>query len=369
LSSVLLVTQDLQAAGAQRQCVELALGLARTAGWEVAVAALEPGGPLRRELDAAGIAVHDCPRRWRWDLSPARAIASLVRRCRYDLVHTFLFLPNFYGRLARLRTRPRALVSSLRSTGIEGWPRYAAEILLAPLCDRIIANSDAGRGDLVAHGVSPRRIVVVRNGLDLSRFERAAATAPSAADGCRRIGMIAQMESRKDHVGLVRAFALVLKRAPDMCLVLAGDGRLRSEVEECISRLGLGERVDLLGTVERPEDVHASLAVYVQASASEEGTSNSILEAMASARPVVATDVGGNREVVRHGETGLVVPPRDPVALADAVSRLLEHPEEARRMGQAGAALARERYSRDVMVAGTLDVYRSLLGDPKRTHP
>jgi glycosyltransferase involved in cell wall biosynthesis len=119
--------------------------------------------------------------------------------------------------------------------------------------------------------------------------------------------------------------------------------------------------VEFLGTVDRPEVVYPGLEIYVQASASEEGTSNSILEAMACARPVVATDVGGNREIVQHGVTGLIVPPRNPEALAAALRTLLDDPNRARRMGEAGAVLARSLYSRERMVEATVRVYESQL--------
>jgi glycosyltransferase involved in cell wall biosynthesis len=358
---VLLLTQDLERAGAQRQCVELALGLRSAPGLAVEVAVLEPGGPLSGELAAAGIPLHACPRRFRWDLSPALGLARLVERTGADVLHTSLFLPNFYGRVARLRRRPPLLVSSLRSTGIEGWPRYAAEVLMAPLCDVIIANSVAGRDDLVARGVSPRRIEVVRNGLDFERFD-AARLVPPFPDGRKpRLGMVAQMEARKDHPGLVEAFAVVHASHPGARLLLAGDGSRRAVTEEAAARLGVAAAVEFLGTVSRPEAVYASLDVYVQASAAEEGTSNSILEAMACGRPVVATDIGGNREVIEPGVTGLVVPPRDPRALARALDGLLRDPGAARRMGDQAAVQVREKYGRRLMVEATLAVYRSRL--------
>jgi glycosyltransferase involved in cell wall biosynthesis len=356
------VTQDLHRAGAQRQCVELALGLHRLAGWHVEVLALEAGGALAGELDEAGIARHHCPRRWRWDLSPARGIAAITRRNGHDIVHSYLFLPNFYCRVARLLHRTPVLISSLRSTGIDGRLRYAAEALMAPLCDAIIANSEAGLRGIVARGVSPRRVFVVRNGLDLSRFEKAATTQPAAGETVRLLGMIAQMEPRKDHLGLVEAYAKLRTRFPQSRLVLAGDGSRRPAVETLVRQLGLEGEVRLLGTVDRPEAVLETLDLYVQASAREEGTSNSILEAMAAGRPVVATDVGGNREVVRHGVTGLIVPPHDPDALASALSEMLADPERCRRMGAAGAALMRERYSRQAMVDATVAVYQTFLG-------
>jgi glycosyltransferase involved in cell wall biosynthesis len=361
----LLVTQDLQRAGAQRQCVELAVGL-RQAGWRVEVAVLEEGGALQAELAAAGIPVHPCPRRWRWDPGPAFRLARLWKRLDADVVQTFLFLPNFYGRVGRLLRRPRLLVSSLRSTGIEGWPRYAAEVLLAPLCDRILANSEAGRSDLVARGVAPGRIVVIRNGMTFERFDAALRTGRPPEACLPRLGMVAQMERRKDHLGLVEALARVRARVPEARLLLAGDGSLRTVVETRVRERGLEGAVEFLGTLDRPETLVTTLAISVQASAAEEGTSNSILEAMACGRPVVATDIGGNREVVEHGKTGLIVPPRDPEALARALLDLLASPELIRKMGQAARASVRARFSRETMIRATIEAYGGVPGRAPR---
>ena len=362
MPTALLVTQDLQRAGAQRQCVELARGLSRREGWRVEAATLEGGGPLEAELHADGIALHHWPRRFRWDLSPAFALARHVRLIRPDVVQTFLFLPNFYGRVARLLERPRLLVSSLRSTGIEGWPRQAAEVLLAPLCDLILANSDAGREDLVARGVAPRRVVVVRNGMAFERFDAARASAAPPSRCGPRLGMVAQMERRKDHAGLVEAFARVRAAVPEARLTLAGDGSLRPDVQERARRLGLDGAVEFPGTVERPEGIVAALAIYVQASAAEEGTSNAILEAMACGRPVVATDIGGNREVVESGRTGVIVPARDPERLARAILDLLADPARLDAMGEAGARAVRARFGRDAMIEATIAAWRGVPG-------
>jgi len=367
MPSVLLVTQDLDRAGAQRQCVELALGLHARPGWRVEVAALEPDGPLAAELAAAGIALHSCPRRWRWDLGPAHRLAALARGGRFEIVHSFLFLPNFYARLARVMHRPPLTISSLRSTGIEGLPRYVAEVLLAPLCDLIIANSEAGRGDLISRGVRASRVVVVRNGLDLDRF-LALPPPPARRTGPPRLGMVAQIEPRKDHAGLVRAFAEVLKRHPGAGLVLAGDGRLRPRVEALARTLGLQDRVEFPGTVSGSERVYDRLDLYVQASAGQEGTSNSIVEAMAAGRPVVATDIGGNAETVVHGVTGLIVPAFDPVVLGASICALLDDPDTSERMGRAGRERARTIYSRTRMIDETIAAYeRALASVPRIT--
>jgi glycosyltransferase involved in cell wall biosynthesis len=173
--------------------------------------------------------------------------------------------------------------------------------------------------------------------------------------------MVAQMEPRKDHRLLVTAFALVLRQRPEARLVLAGDGRLRPDIETHVRRAGVSASVEMPGTVAGAEDVYRRLAIYVQASASEEGTSNSIVEAMASGLPVIATDIGGNAETVRHNETGLIVPPRDPEALAAAILSLLEGQERRHAMGMLARAVALTSYSRAGMVEATIAAYEAAL--------
>ena len=360
MAAVLLVTQDLQRAGAQRQCVELALGLSRRPGWRVEVVTLTPDGPLAEELTAGGVPLVAAHRRWRWDLSPIGRIADRLRGGQFDVLHSLMFLPNFYSRLARLRHRPRLVISSLRSTGIEGVPRYVAEVLMAPLCDLIIANSEAGRRDLIAKGVAARRLAVVRNGLDLTRFAALASRSQGPTDG-PRIGMVAQMEARKDQAGLVEAFARIAGEFPGARLILAGGGSLRPRVEASIRRAGLEKRVDLPGTIDRPELLYGSLDLYVQASASQEGTSNSIIEAMASGLPVIATDIGGNREVLEHGVSGLIVPAGRPDRLAASIASLLGDAALARRLGNAARERALRLYSRDTMIEAMIGIYESAL--------
>jgi glycosyltransferase involved in cell wall biosynthesis len=311
------------------------------------------------------VGLHPIPRRWRWDLRPATRIADLARDGRFDIVHSFLFLPNFYARLARLRHRPPVVISSLRSTGIEGLPRYVAEVLMAPLCDLVIANSEAGRRDLLSRGVAAARVIVVRNGLDLDRFlvlppPEAPRTAPA------RIGMVARMAPLRDHDTLVRAFVEVRRRHADARLVLAGDGPLRPRVEALVRSLGLSDAVELPGTVGRPEEVYRSLDLYVQASCGQEGTSNSIVEAMASARPVVATDVGGNTETVVDQVTGRIVAPERPERLAAGILEILDDPRRGVALGTAGRERARTVYTRARMIDASIAVYEEALAAAKR---
>lgn len=353
------MTQDLQRAGAQRQCVELALGLRSLARWHVEIAVLEGDRALEAELAPSGIPVRRVPRRWRWDLSPAVGLGRLAQRGGFDVIHSFMFLPNFYVRLSRLRHRTPLIVCSHRTTKMRGWARAVLEIVLSPFCDLMVTNSQAGRDELIRRGMGPERIAVVLNGIDLDRFRPAAAGA--AAGGPPRIGMVARMEPDRDHATLLRAFARVTETCPEAKLILAGDGSLAPKVRELAALLRLESCVELPGAVAHPEALYRSLGLYVQASRNKEGTSNSLLEAMASGVPVIATRVGGNLEVVRPGETGLLVPAEDPAALAEAIVTLLRDPALARRLGEAGAARVRDLYSRASMVDATLEAYASRL--------
>jgi glycosyltransferase involved in cell wall biosynthesis len=360
---ILLLTQDLKLAGAQRQLVELARGLA-AAGHDVRVGVLEPGGPLTADITGAGIALSAFRRRWRWDLLPVVSLASYLRRERIDVIHSFLFLPSFYSRFAGRLARVPAIISSLRGSRIEGHLRYRLDVATSSLCHAITANSAAGRDDYVEHGGAREKIVVIRNGLDSSRL----CATPVHADRVHwkldrfdlLIGMVGTMEDLRDHRLLVTAMEQIVRRKSGVGLVLVGDGTLRPEIEALVQHLGISQHVVLTGTLRHPERIYPLLAVYVQASATE-GISNSILEAMFCALPVVATDVGGNPETVVHGRTGTIVPPGDPAAMADAVVALLDDPARRREMGREAQQRARTSFGLKGMLQATQELYDTLL--------
>jgi glycosyltransferase involved in cell wall biosynthesis len=363
---VLVLSQDFAVAGAQRQAVELAAGLVGV-GYDVRAGVLKPGGPLTLDLEPLGIPIVEFPRRWRWDLSPAVRLADYLRRERIDIVHSFLFLPNFYARVAGLMARTPAIVTSLRSTGIEGWHRYALDIATSRMSHLIVANSDAGRTHYVRRGGPGRRMAVIKNG----RRELPPPCDPVVSRrlhdrwGLGRfahvIGMVACMERRKDHRLLVRALAPIVRAFPETGLVLVGDGSERAALEAEVASLGLEQHVVFAGLLRNPGDAYPLFDVYVQASASEEGISNSIMEAMAHRLPVIATDVGGNAEVVIDGLTGCIVPPRKTEALATAVLFLLRQPGLRQAMGEAGSRRVRSEFTIHRLLDATHAMYERLL--------
>ena len=198
------------------------------------------------------------------------------------------------------------------------------------------------------------RVVLLRNGIDTQRF--------AFAGPCRTgpAVIVARLCADKDLVTLLQAVALVLRDAPDFRLLIAGDGPCKYELQQLASELKLTSHVQFVGAVHDVPSLLRQARLYVLSSISE-GVSLTLLEAMASGLPVVATRVGGTPEVVADGVTGLLVPPRDPPALAAALLRLHRDHPLASRLGAAGRRRVVESFDIGRMVAG----YEELYVDPK----
>jgi glycosyltransferase involved in cell wall biosynthesis len=233
--------------------------------------------------------------------------------------------------------------------------------------DCFICASEAIRQLLLADDVPAQRTVTVHEGIDVGRV----AAAPPAKiheefwlpHGAPVIGNVAALVPHKGQKHLIEAAALVVRQEPDARFVIAGEGELRQSLEHQIKHLGLEKHVLLAGF--RPDvlSLHKAFDIFVMSSVTE-GLGTSILDAMASGRPVVATAAGGIPEVVQDGETGLLVPPRDHEAMADAIVRLLRDPLLRKRMGDAGLSLVQARFSAERMIQETLRVYERVA-----THP
>jgi glycosyltransferase involved in cell wall biosynthesis len=328
---------------------------------------------------ASGIAVHALgfggirSRRFRYlpNLSGCWRLFSglwgLMRRERPVILHGMLFwayiLGTFVGRVAGIPI----VVSSRRSLGLfkNGRPHYAfLEWLANRMTDLFIANSQAVRDDTIAREhLRPSDVIVIPNGLDLTRFtippDEALAASLDVA-GRPRVIVVSNLIRYKGHEYFLRAWRDVLVRFPSAVAMLAGDGVFRPEIERMCDELNIRHAVRLLGV---RSDVPALLAladVYVHPSL-QEGYSNALLEAMAAGKPIVATSVGGNVEAISDGVTGLLVPPQDSAALERAMTRLLGDSEAAREMGTRASQYVHERYEMSAMVRSYEAVYTRLL--------
>lgn len=208
------------------------------------------------------------------------------------------------------------------------------------------------------------RATAINLGIDLERFSPA--VTPKLAEVLpesrtrRVVGTVGRICEHKGYRYLVEAAVKVLRDEPETLFVVVGDGELRGELERLIADRGLNGSFRLLGHREDVPELVAGFDVFALSS-TVEGMCLAVVEAMAIEKPVVATAVGGVPESVVGGETGVLVPPRDPDALASEILRLLRDEREARRLAAAGRERARARYSQQAMAAATEALYRRLL--------
>jgi glycosyltransferase involved in cell wall biosynthesis len=359
--TILLLGDTLRPGGSEGQYVEAACGLDRDR-WDVRVACLNAEGALGARLARAGLTAITVGR---GSLRPHRlvpAVLALARHLRQSgiaLVHCFDFYSDVLGVLAARLARCR-VIASQRELGDLRTPRERRVYrLVLRAAHAVTVNSMAVAERLrEARTVPPERIVLIPNGVDTARFHPAPRP---AAPGSAVVGALGVLRPEKGMEDLVTAAALVRERCPRTRFVIHGDGPCRDLLHARIATLGLGRAVTLAGGTHEPEAALRTLDLFALPSLSE-ASSNALLEAMASALPVVATRVGGSAHVVEDGATGLLVPPRDPAALAKALVTLIEDRRLAARLGAAALARVQVAHSLPAML-GYLDaLYCRTLG-------
>jgi len=354
--------------GAEDQLMRL-IAAAGAAGIETLVGCI-PGSAVESMLVDAGVAV--APLR-RLRANPVLAVGDVARLCRersIDIIHTGSFIGNFVGRLAGRRAGTNVFssvhcepdASLLTKSGL--WRRLLFRLRAAVdratqnYTDVFIAVSTAVGDKLAAQGIPAAKIHVVPNGIDVaSTKERAGQPASVDLPEGRLVGLVARLEAVKGIEYLLEAVELLAAEVSDVRLILVGDGSLEGRLKARGRELGIDDRVVFMGYLQNPLPVVAALDVYALPSLSE-GLNITLLEAMALERPVVATAVGGNPELIEDMDTGLLVPPREPEALAAAIKKLLDEPQLGRTLAKAGASLVAADYSSDRTVERILSLYR-----------
>lgn len=360
------VVYSLLRGGSERLACDLALRL-DPARVRSSVCALVMGGPMAATLEEARIPFHvlRCAPGRQW-----RVMAGLYRLFReqhVDVVQTHHVKQLAYsGPGARLAGARLVHVehdyASLREAKVRR--RFRA---LAPLCHRIVAVGDVIRDFLVNEvGLPASQVSVIPNGVDVTQY-RPEPTLTREMLGLpargRLIGHVGRLEAEKDQATLLCAFAIVAYTCPDARLVIVGDGSQRSELQRAACALGLAARVHFLGLRTDVADLLPHLEVFVLSSRSE-GLPIAMLEAMACARPVVATAVGEIPQLIPSEVTGVTVRPADPRALARALGGLFSRRHLAAAMGRAARRLIEEQYSLTRMIRQYEDLYGSLFGPP-----
>lgn len=363
-----LTTASQPIAGAERLLVDIARH-GRQHGWTNTFVTLAPRGELHDLVEAEGCANHalglTSPRQVGHAL---RTLRRILRQCQPDVLHTHLHHASILG--AATAGAIPVVHSRHYSDYMERFRGPVARALdgwAARRAAQVIAVSDAAGDHLLGEGVPKARLHIVPNGVDLDRIDAL------DLDQGRRvlaglgwgpgpfIGCAASFHPRKGHDVLVAAFAVVAAQVPTARLALLGQGPGQDAVRSQLQALGLADRVALLGHHPLGHEVMAVLDAYVQPSI-EEGFGLAVVEAMAMSRPVVVSDVGGMRQTVEDGVSGLRVPPGDATALAQAILSVLSDARRAAALGAAARQRVAQRYSVHRMLAQYDHAYRNASG-------
>jgi glycosyltransferase involved in cell wall biosynthesis len=360
LPHVMQVTYSLARGGSEQLAVAIArAGVER--GFRMSICGLHSGGELEETLRSAGVDGHVIGRSPGMQPRIIGRLASLFRRERVNVVMTHHLGQLLYSAVGARLAGARLLhveheFYTLMSMKARRQLRTAGR-----LAERVVGVSDEVVRFLVDEvGLPATKVGLIRNGVDLSRFAPPAGRAPRPSGvpaGRPVVGTVGRLAPEKDHGTLIAAFGRIVASLPDAVLVIVGDGPARAEIESLVDRGGLRDSVRLLGDRFDVAALLPAIDVFVLSSVNE-GLPLALLEALACARPVVVTDVGGVGGVVGKGEGGVLVPQRDPEAIARAVVGLLRDPAAAARMGAEGRRIVEERYDVTATIEAYLNLYR-----------
>ena len=301
------------------------------------------------------------------DCSALWQLTRAIRRMGVDIVHTHSSKAGFLGRLAARMAGVQHIVHTPHGHVFEGYfspvatRAFAAlERLAARWTDRIITLSDQEGRDHLRRGIGrPEQFVTIPSGVDLGVVTHASPV--RLVSGGPVIGAVARLVPIKGLHYLVDAAPEILRRCPDARFLLVGDGEMRPALEAQARTLGLSDRLLFAGYREDIPSVIAGMDVVVLPSLNE-GMGRVLVMAMALGKPIVATRVGGVAELLDDGEAGVLIPARDPIALAEAIGTLLQDPARARTLGEAGRRRA-PHYSAEAMLDALAKLYREVMVD------
>lgn len=372
---LVLLIRSLDIGGAERQLVTLAKGLNRKA-FDVAVVCLYSGGELGQELRDAGVPVISLEKKGRWDIPLFfwRLLKEL-RSLQPDILHSYLMVQNLIAVLVKPALPKTRIVWGVRASDMDArqfndWLTGLSrrlEALLSRFANLIIFNSYAGKDYHLSLGFAASRTAVISNGIDTERFSpdkksgsrvRALWQVP---EGSFLVGVVGRLDPMKDHPTFLRAAEIFAQARPDARFICIGGGpeAYMGELRMLARALGLAEKVIWPGFIfhEMPAAYNA-LDICCSSSYSE-GTPNVVAEAMACGVPCVVTDVGDSRQIV--GETGIVVPPKNPEALAAGWAQMARRIVEDPQLCDSVRERIKSRLSLPALVQNTSEVLLGLL--------
>lgn len=367
--------------GSERQMIQLTKLLRDSGRYNVHVACLKGGGALRHEVENLGFSeITEFPLTSFYDsnmLLQLRRFRAFVKERDIHLIHTHEFYSNIFGMAGATLAQIPVRIGSRRETmGMRSTFQKKVERMAFQLAHKVVTNAEAVKNHLLSEGVAEDKISIVHNGLDLERLTVKPSSRlevlrllnlPEDLDSSSRkfVTIVANLQHEvKDYPTFLRAAQKTQEKIPEATFLLAGEGPLIATIRAQAEELGIVGNTFFLG---RCNHVPALLSIsdVCVLSSKAEGFSNSILEYMAAARPVVATDVGGAREAIIEGETGYLVKSGDDSAMAERIIELLRNPERASMMGQKARKVVEEKFSCAAQLRKTEAIYSELLSQSK----
>jgi glycosyltransferase involved in cell wall biosynthesis len=355
--------------GAENVLLELSKETVKQGYW-VTIGILENRNNLHRELaDKAkeeGIKVQIFPCAGRFDSKTINSIKNFIDSDRPNILHSHNYKSNFYAwRALSGRKTPWVTTNHGKRLGMKLSVYNRLNILFMKKADKIVAVSQALADEMTKKGIPSTKILVIDNGIDLQRFtnlrENNGLRKSFGLNGNNKtIGTIGSLTEEKGHIYLLEAARQFIDKYPECRFLIVGDGGQRQFLEEKTSRLGLSGRVIFTGSRKEVPEILSMLDAFVLPSI-KEGLPMALLEAMASRVPVIATKVGAIPNVIEDGISGMLIPPRDPKAIVDAVNSLLSNGHSAQEMAQKGFERVRDNFSSKIMSEKYMAVYKELL--------
>jgi len=366
---VWLLGDTLNLGGTEGQFAEVACRLNR-ARWDVTVGCVRAVGPLVGRLERAGVMAGSYgPRSFKSPRAGAALLrlARKIRAGRPDIVHSFELYSNLLGVLAARLARVPVIIASQREIGdLRSAAERTAFRIAFLLATHVVVNSEAVADAVPIRGGQRDRVILVRNGVDTSRFAPSAPRRQDSSKGAL-VGTVGNLRHSKGLYELVHAMALVHEARPEARCAIWGDGPLRPELETHIRQRDLTTVIELRGPTSRPEDALRELDVFVHASVSE-GCSNALLEAMATGLPIVATRIRGTAAVVTDEESALLVTSRDPEELAKAIMRVVDDRALAERLGKCARDRARADFDIERSITAMEAAYERAMRETAGLH-
>ncbi len=369
--TVVQAVENLRIGGIEKMVSTIAQGLNKDK-YDVKVYCLAEGGAIADELIRNGYDVKILNLKTYHNPVNIIKLADLMRKDRVDILHTHGYFASTFARLAAIIAGVPIIFTKISSTYYELKLKHRlTERVLSLFSDRIICVSDAVKEFVVrAEGIDPGKITVIRNGGAIKPVSRPKVTLRSVwgiKEGDKVIGTVARLEPVKGIEYLIKAAAKVVNAIDDVKLLIVGDGTQRQELGNLAKELRISDKVIFAGFLTNHQDALSIMDIFVLPSSTREGFSSALTEAMGFGLPVIATRIGGNVEAISDGINGVLVPPKDPDAMAEAIISLLKDPSRAKNMAGESKKLYCEKFSAGIMVKKIEELYDLFIGKKLKT--